>query len=74
MHAPRYVPRVTVSHRNDLQYMEDYRRAYNEAWMLAWLSACRDDTLHGPEVALRSSSIARAIAADFADLQYQLRH
>jgi hypothetical protein len=54
--------------------MKDYRRAYNEAWIIAWLSACLNDTHPGYEVSRQTQALAHAIAADFADLQYQFRH
>ena len=74
MHASAQVPCVTEYRRDELQYMKDCRRAYNEAWMIAWLSACLSDTPHGYDVARQTQAIAHAIAADFADLLYQFRH
>lgn len=74
MHTSAQVPRETGSHRDELQYMKDYRRAYNEAWIIAWLSACLNDTHPGYEVSRQTQALAHAIAADFADLQYQFRH
>ncbi len=47
----------------------DYWRAYDEAWKLAWFSACQDDRLQGSDSAIWADGVAHAIGLGFAKLQ-----
>lgn len=55
------------------QYSDDYKRAYDEIWTLAYYSACSNDALQGMDVINHARSSAHVMASSAADLSHMLR-
>lgn len=62
-----------IARRVEQLYSDDYKRAYDEVWALAYYSACSNETLQGIDVISQARNTAHAMATSAADLRHMLR-
>lgn len=74
MDASAKLQSVPKAHLDDPRFIEDYRRAYQVAWEVAWSGLRRDPTHRQPnKMEEWADEIAHRVALEFAGTQLSWR-
>ena len=74
LQAPAKATGVARRRQVDARYVEDYRRAYRDAWEVAWSSLRLDASHRQPDkLAEWAHEIAHKVALDYAETEHRWR-
>lgn len=74
MRAAEQTLRVPKERKADPRYVEDYRRAYKDAWEIAWTGLRWDTTHRQPDKMVAwAHDIAHKVALDYAETELRWR-